>query len=140
MSPLFLITFSADKRWHKFWNHMSCKCGISMLQASKDCVAKTLKRLEENIHGPVWSQKIYINFPDKSSLCQSFCMLPCILIQNKVFHCQQVLKHLLYLMRLPDKSVQRRVALTLSHLCLPDDQRTIFIENNGTWRFLCLSL
>ena len=35
-------------------------------------------------------------------------------------------------MRLPDKSVQRRVALTLSHLCLPDDQRTIFIENNGS--------
>lgn len=68
--------------------------GDLIVQASKDCVTKTLKRLEEKIHG-------------------------------------RVLKHLLYLMRLPDKHVQRRVALTLAHLCSPDDQRTIFIENSG---------
>ncbi|XP_058077670.1 ARM REPEAT PROTEIN INTERACTING WITH ABF2 [Magnolia sinica] len=68
--------------------------GEFIVQATKDCVAKTLKRLEEKIHG-------------------------------------RVLKHLLYLMRIADKIVQRRVALALAHLCSPDDQRTIFIDNNG---------
>ncbi|KAF8394421.1 hypothetical protein HHK36_020629 [Tetracentron sinense] len=43
----------------------------------------------------------------------------------------QVLNHLLYLMRVAERAVQRRVALALAHLCSPDDQRAIFIENNG---------
>ncbi|KAJ4833769.1 hypothetical protein Tsubulata_012646 [Turnera subulata] len=43
----------------------------------------------------------------------------------------QVLNHLLYLMRVAEKAIQRRVALALAHLCSPDDQRTIFIDNNG---------
>ncbi|MQL73796.1 hypothetical protein Taro_006159, partial [Colocasia esculenta] len=43
----------------------------------------------------------------------------------------QVLKLLLYLMRVTEKVVQRRVALALAHLCSPDDHRTIFIDNNG---------
>jgi hypothetical protein len=43
----------------------------------------------------------------------------------------QVLNHLLYLMRVAEKAVQRRVSLALAHLCSPDDQRTIFIDNNG---------
>jgi hypothetical protein len=43
----------------------------------------------------------------------------------------QVLKHLLYMMRVGEKSVQRRVALALAHLCAPEDQSTIFIDNNG---------
>ncbi|KAL5541614.1 hypothetical protein UlMin_009324 [Ulmus minor] len=68
--------------------------GEFIVQATKDCVAKTLKRLEEKIHG-------------------------------------RVLNHLLYLMRGGDKGVQRRVALALAHLCAPEDQRTIFIDNNG---------
>lgn len=68
--------------------------GYFIVQASKDCVQKTLKRLEEKIHG-------------------------------------RVLKHLLYLMRTADKIVQRRVATTLAHFCGPDDQRLIFIDNNG---------
>ncbi|XP_024388979.1 ARM REPEAT PROTEIN INTERACTING WITH ABF2 isoform X3 [Physcomitrium patens] len=68
--------------------------GYFIVQASKDCVQKTLKRLEEKIHG-------------------------------------RVLKHLLYLLRTADKVVQRRVATTLAHFCCPDDQRLIFIENNG---------
>ncbi|OAY83690.1 ARM repeat protein interacting with abf2, partial [Ananas comosus] len=68
--------------------------GEFIVQATKDCVAKTLKRLEEKIHG-------------------------------------RVLKHLLYLMRVGEKAVQRRVALALAHLCSPDDQKTIFIDNNG---------
>ncbi|CAA6669036.1 unnamed protein product [Spirodela intermedia] len=68
--------------------------GEFIVQATKDCVAKTLKRLEEKIHG-------------------------------------RVLKHLLYMMRIAEKAVQRRVALSLAHLCYPDDQRTIFIDNNG---------
>ncbi|GKV38512.1 hypothetical protein SLEP1_g46423 [Rubroshorea leprosula] len=34
-------------------------------------------------------------------------------------------------MRISEKPVQRRVALALAHLCSPEDQRTIFIENNG---------
>ncbi|GLT78481.1 hypothetical protein SLA2020_500150 [Shorea laevis] len=68
--------------------------GEFIVQATKDCVAKTLKRLEEKIHG-------------------------------------RVLNHLLYLMRISEKPVQRRVALALAHLCSPEDQRTIFIENNG---------
>jgi hypothetical protein len=68
--------------------------GEFIVQATKDCVAKTLKRLEEKING-------------------------------------RVLRHLLYLMRVGEKSVQRRVALALAHLCAPEDQRTIFIDNNG---------
>ncbi|KAH8495819.1 hypothetical protein H0E87_018846 [Populus deltoides] len=68
--------------------------GEFTVQATKDCVAKTLKRLEEKIHG-------------------------------------RVLNHLLYLMRVAEKAVQRRVALALAHLCSPDDQRAIFINNSG---------
>ncbi|TYH03873.1 hypothetical protein ES288_A09G253200v1 [Gossypium darwinii] len=68
--------------------------GLADNEATKDCVAKTLKRLEEKIHG-------------------------------------RVLNHLLYLMRIAEKPVQRRVALALAYLCSPDDQRTIFIDNNG---------
>ncbi|KAK0607653.1 hypothetical protein LWI29_018177 [Acer saccharum] len=68
--------------------------GEFIVQATKDCVAKTLKRLEEKIHG-------------------------------------RVLSHLLYLMRIAEKGVQRRVSLALAHLCSPDDQRTIFIDNGG---------
>ncbi|KAL6842217.1 hypothetical protein ACP4OV_027980 [Aristida adscensionis] len=74
--------------------------GEFIVQATKDCVAKTLKRLEEKING-------------------------------RVSCAHKVLKHLLYLMRVGEKSVQRRVALALAHLCAPEDQRTIFIDNNG---------
>lgn len=35
-------------------------------------------------------------------------------------------------MRAGDKDVPRYVVLALAHLCSPDDQRTIFIDNNGT--------
>ncbi|KAK3018340.1 hypothetical protein RJ639_004752, partial [Escallonia herrerae] len=68
--------------------------GEFVVQPTRDCVAKTLKRLEEKING-------------------------------------RVLNHLLYLMRVAEKGVQRRIALTLAHLCSPDDQKTIFIDNNG---------
>ncbi|KAK7360864.1 hypothetical protein VNO77_02881 [Canavalia gladiata] len=64
--------------------------GEFIVQATKDCVAKTLKRLEEKIHG-------------------------------------RVLNHLLYLMRIPEKGVQRRVALALAHLCFADDQRKFLL-------------
>lgn len=50
---------------------------------------------------------------------------------NSLIFSMQVLNHLLYLMRVAEKTVQRRVALALAHLCSPDDQRTIFIDNNG---------
>ncbi|KAL6968320.1 hypothetical protein U1Q18_034124 [Sarracenia purpurea var. burkii] len=43
----------------------------------------------------------------------------------------QVLNHLLYLMRIAEKVVQWQVALALAHLCLPDDRKSIFIDNNG---------
>nr|XP_043609928.1 ARM REPEAT PROTEIN INTERACTING WITH ABF2-like [Erigeron canadensis] len=68
--------------------------GEFIVQPTRDCVAKTLKRLEEKIHG-------------------------------------RVLSHLLYLMRIAEKSVQKRVALALAHLCSPDDQKTIFLDGNG---------
>ncbi|XP_042462572.1 ARM REPEAT PROTEIN INTERACTING WITH ABF2 isoform X1 [Zingiber officinale] len=68
--------------------------GEFIVQATKDCIAKTLKRLEEKING-------------------------------------RVLRHLLYLMRVGEKSFQRRVALALAHLCPPEEQRRIFIDNNG---------
>lgn len=56
----------------------------------------------------------------------------------------QVLSHLLYLMRAGERDVTGKrdaagirdvpslVVLALAHLCSPDDQRTIFIDNNGT--------
>ncbi|KAG6426891.1 hypothetical protein SASPL_111129 [Salvia splendens] len=68
--------------------------GEFIVQPTRDCVAKTLKRLEEKIHG-------------------------------------RVLSHLTYLMRAGERNVQKRVALALAHLCSSDDQRTIFIDNNG---------
>lgn len=34
-------------------------------------------------------------------------------------------------MRVAEKAIQRRIALALAHLCSPDDQGTIFIDNNG---------
>ncbi|GAB2220167.1 hypothetical protein Drorol1_Dr00007810 [Drosera rotundifolia] len=68
--------------------------GEFICQATKDCVAKTLKRLEDKIHG-------------------------------------RVLSHLLYLMRIGEKSVQRRIALALAHLCSPNDRKLIFLDNNG---------
>ncbi|KAK2976277.1 hypothetical protein RJ640_019760, partial [Escallonia rubra] len=68
--------------------------GEFVVQPTRDCVAKTLKRLEEKING-------------------------------------RVLNHLLYLLRVAEKDVQRRIALTLAHLCSPDDQKTIFVDNNG---------
>ncbi|MFS7888878.1 putative chromatin remodeling & transcription regulator BTB-POZ family [Helianthus anomalus] len=68
--------------------------GEFSVQETRDCVAKTLKRLEEKIHG--W-----------------------------------VLSHLLYLMRISEESVQRRVTMALAHLCSPDDQKTIFVDANG---------
>lgn len=43
----------------------------------------------------------------------------------------KVLTYLMYLMRVGEKAVQRQVALALAHLCSPDDQRSIFIDNNG---------
>ncbi|CAN4091555.1 unnamed protein product [Withania somnifera] len=68
--------------------------GEFIVQPTRDCVAKTLKRLEEKIYG-------------------------------------RMLSHLLYLMRIGEKVIQRRVALSLAHLCSPDDQKAIFIDNNG---------
>ncbi|GER55348.1 PIB25 armadillo repeat protein [Striga asiatica] len=68
--------------------------GEFIVQPTRDCIAKTLKRLEEKIHG-------------------------------------RVLSHLLYMVRVEEKCVQRRVALALAHLCSPDDQRIIFINKNG---------
>ncbi|XP_047941928.1 ARM REPEAT PROTEIN INTERACTING WITH ABF2-like isoform X2 [Salvia hispanica] len=67
--------------------------GEFIFQPTRDCVAKTLKRVEEKING-------------------------------------RVLSHLSYLMRMGERNVQRRVALALAHLCSPDDQQTIFIDNN----------
>ncbi|XP_061341357.1 ARM REPEAT PROTEIN INTERACTING WITH ABF2-like [Gastrolobium bilobum] len=43
----------------------------------------------------------------------------------------RVLKHLLHLMHFAEKDVQRRIALSLAHLCFPDDRKTIFVDNNG---------
>ncbi|KAI9117470.1 hypothetical protein K1719_011636 [Acacia pycnantha] len=43
----------------------------------------------------------------------------------------RVLKQLLYLMRFGEKAVQWHVALALAHLCSPDDQKFIFVDNNG---------
>ncbi|GFP92288.1 arm repeat protein interacting with abf2 [Phtheirospermum japonicum] len=68
--------------------------GEFIVQPTRDCVSRTLRRLEEKTHG-------------------------------------RVLRHLLYLMRVGEKLVQRRVALALAHLSSPDDQKSIFLDNNG---------
>ncbi|KAI7755493.1 hypothetical protein M8C21_031667 [Ambrosia artemisiifolia] len=68
--------------------------GEFLLQPTRDCVAKMLKRLEEKIQG-------------------------------------RVLRRLLYLMLNADKIVQRRISMALAHLCSPNDQKTIFVDNNG---------
>ncbi|XP_056161680.1 ARM REPEAT PROTEIN INTERACTING WITH ABF2-like [Syzygium oleosum] len=43
----------------------------------------------------------------------------------------RVFKHLLLLMRASKSTIQGRVAVALAHLCLPTNQRMIFIDNNG---------
>ncbi|KAL2238871.1 UNVERIFIED_CONTAM: hypothetical protein Sindi_1078800 [Sesamum indicum] len=43
----------------------------------------------------------------------------------------RVLNHLLYMMRVGEEDIRRRVALALAHLCSPDDQKKIFIDYNG---------
>ncbi|XP_019456522.1 PREDICTED: ARM REPEAT PROTEIN INTERACTING WITH ABF2-like [Lupinus angustifolius] len=68
--------------------------GIFRAQPTKECVAKTLKRLEDKMHG-------------------------------------LVLRHVLYLMRFAEKSVQIRIALALAHLCSDNNRKSIFIDNNG---------
>ncbi|WCJ21534.1 ARM repeat protein interacting with ABF2 [Euphorbia peplus] len=68
--------------------------GEFIVQPTKDCIGKTLKRLEEKIHG-------------------------------------RVLNYLLYLMRVAETDVQRRIALALAHLCTPDDRKILFLDNNG---------
>ncbi|XP_071738245.1 ARM REPEAT PROTEIN INTERACTING WITH ABF2-like [Rutidosis leptorrhynchoides] len=68
--------------------------GEFVVQPTRDCVAKTLKRLEEKING-------------------------------------RVLSYLLYILRSAEKSVKRRVALALAHICSPVDQKPIFVDNNG---------
>ncbi|KAG6774480.1 hypothetical protein POTOM_021833 [Populus tomentosa] len=68
--------------------------GEFIVQQTKDCVAKTMKRLEEKIHG-------------------------------------RVLNHILYLMRVSERNVQRRIALALAHLCTPNDRKVIFLHKNG---------
>ncbi|GJR46587.1 ARM repeat protein interacting with ABF2-like protein [Tanacetum coccineum] len=42
-----------------------------------------------------------------------------------------VLNCLLYKMHNADKIVQRRIVLALAHLCLPEDQEAVFVDNNG---------
>jgi len=44
----------------------------------------------------------------------------------------QVLNHLLYLMRVSERNIQRRIALALAHLCTPNDRKVIFLHKNGT--------
>ncbi|GJX73743.1 ARM repeat protein interacting with ABF2-like protein [Tanacetum coccineum] len=68
--------------------------GEFIVQPTRDCVAKTLKRMEDKIHG-------------------------------------RVLNCLLYKMHNADKIVQRRIVLALAHLCLPEDQEAVFVDNNG---------
>ncbi|XP_010536264.1 PREDICTED: ARMADILLO BTB ARABIDOPSIS PROTEIN 1-like [Tarenaya hassleriana] len=63
-------------------------------QPVKDCVTRTLKRLENKIQG-------------------------------------RVLNQLLYQMRIADKTIQKRIALALAHLCEPEDGKLIFIDNKG---------
>lgn len=47
--------------------------------------------------------------------------------------CSQVLSHLLYLMRVSERPIQRRIALALAHLCSPDDQSSIFVDRSGKY-------
>ncbi|PWA58121.1 ARM repeat protein interacting with ABF2 [Artemisia annua] len=68
--------------------------GEFIVQPTRDCVAKTLKRMEDKIHG-------------------------------------KVLSRLLYKMHNAEKIVQRRIVLALAHLCSPEDQEAVFVDNNG---------
>ncbi|KAK4276016.1 hypothetical protein QN277_019017 [Acacia crassicarpa] len=43
----------------------------------------------------------------------------------------RVLKQLLHLIRFGEKAVQSYVVLALAHLCSSDDQKIIFVDNNG---------
>jgi HEAT repeat protein len=70
------------------------KDGELIVQASKDCVQKTLKRLEDKMQG-------------------------------------RVLQYLIYLMRTSERVSAQRIAVALAHLCLPEDQRAIFMDQGG---------
>jgi hypothetical protein len=83
------------------------------------------KNIEEVRGEDQWTSKLC---SQGSLLVMFYCKYLCSWFQCDGF---QVLRHLLYLMRVGEKSVQRRVALALAHFCAPEDQRTIFIDNNG---------
>ncbi|VVB10722.1 unnamed protein product [Arabis nemorensis] len=62
---------------------------VQICMAIKDCVSKTLKRLEEKIHG-------------------------------------RVIRHLMYLMQISERPIQRRVAL--AHLCSAEDPYSLMTK------------
>ncbi|WZZ71753.1 hypothetical protein YC2023_083123 [Brassica napus] len=72
------------------------------VQPTRDCVVRTLKRLDNKIHGPV---RIYF-FPNAKPFFE-------------------VLNQLLYLMRTTEKTIQRRIDLALAHICDPKDGKLI---------------
>ncbi|RDY00397.1 Arm repeat protein with ABF2, partial [Mucuna pruriens] len=79
------------------------KAGSFENEATRVCVANTLKRLEMKVIGAAR----FLGNP------------------------MQVLNHLIYLMRSEEEVVQRRIAIALAYLCSPNDRKTIFINNNG---------
>ena len=98
------------------------KLQVFSLQPTRDCVVRTLKRLENKIHGPVSTYLL-----DRLVLIS----MALVLESLNVILFFQVLNQLLYLMKTTEKNIQMRIALALAHLCDPKDGKLIFIDNNG---------
>ena len=103
------------------------KLQVFSLQPTRDCVVRTLKRLENKIQGPVSTYLLDLLVLISMAL---------VLESLNVILFFQVLNQLLYLMKTTEKNIQMRIALALAHLCDPKDGKLIFIDNSGKYSHL----
>ena len=79
--------------------------GVLMVQASKDCVNKTLKRLEDKLRPPP---------PEKPDAEEN-----------------RVLRHLLYFLRCASDVCRERTAVAMAYLVHEDDFRRVFVDHGA---------
>ncbi|GMH27751.1 hypothetical protein Nepgr_029594 [Nepenthes gracilis] len=107
--------------------------GDFICQPTKECVTKTLKRLEEKINGrvsPAYSVHGFCLI-DNDITCKIDTSLFDLHIVSLVVILCLYLTLFFLLHNQGEKSIQRRVALALAYLCPSEHQRRIFVDSNG---------
>jgi hypothetical protein len=94
-----------------------------IVQASKDCVQKTIKRLEEKITGAAHPQQVS---GQCCCCCNSHLRQSCPSAKSAaVLPAGKVLHQILYAMYSSDRAVQQRVATALARLAATADLKTV---------------